>query len=161
LHGLSDPKNGITLNVGVVSGGQTVNTIAPWAKGEVDLRFVTHEQRAATLAKIEQILVKSFVPGTSTTFEIIGEFLPLVETPEGKALYEHYAVSLQSLGITETAALFTGGSADSGFTSAAGTPTICAVGPVGGRVHSPDEYLEIDTLVPRAKALALAVLRLP
>jgi glutamate carboxypeptidase len=31
---------------------------------------------------------------------------------------------------------------------------------VGGRAHSPDEYLEIDTLVPRAKALALAVLRL-
>jgi acetylornithine deacetylase/succinyl-diaminopimelate desuccinylase-like protein len=27
-------------------------------------------------------------------------------------------------------------------------------------VHSPDEYLEIDTLVPRAQALALAVLRL-
>jgi glutamate carboxypeptidase len=160
LHALSEPKNGITLNVGVVSGGQTVNTIAPWAKGEVDLRFVTHEQRAATFAKIEQILAKSYVPGTITTFEIIGEFLPLVETPEGKALYAHYAAALQSLGITETAALFTGGSADSGFTSAAGTPTICAVGPVGGRVHSPDEYLEIDTLVPRAKALALAVLRL-
>ena len=47
-----------------------------------------------------------------------------------------------------------------GPVAATGTLTVCAVGPVGGRAHSPDEYLEIDTLVPRAQALALAVLRL-
>ena len=161
LHGLSDPKNGITLNVGVISGGQTVNTVAPWAKGEVDLRFVTPAQRDATLAKVEEIMAKSYVPGTSARIEIAGEFVPLVETADGKALYEHYAAGLKELGVTETSALFTGGCADSGFASAAGTPTICAVGPVGGRAHSPEEYLEIDTLTPRAQALALAVLRLP
>lgn len=161
LSALSDPKAGVTLNVGVVSGGQTVNTVAPWAKGEVDLRFITPEQRADTFAKVEAIMAKSFVPGTSARLEITGEFLPLVETAEGKALYEHYAASLKALGESETTALFTGGCADSGFASATGTPTICAVGPVGGRAHSPDEYLEIETLVPRAKALALAVLRLP
>ncbi len=161
LHALSDPKNGITLNVGVISGGQTVNTIAPWAKGEVDLRFITPAQRNATLARVEEIMAKSFVPGTSARIEIIGEFVPLVENAEGKALYEHYAAGLRELGVSETTALFTGGCADSGFASATGTPTICAVGPVGGRVHSPDEYLEIDTLTPRAQALALAVLRLP
>src|SRR3954466_3471673 len=160
LSALSDPKAGITLNVGVVSGGQTVNTVAPWAKGEVDLRFITPEQRADTFAKVEAIMAKSFVPGTSAKLEITGEFVPLVETAEGKALYEHYAASLKALGETETTALFTGGCADSGFASATGTPTICAVGPVGGRAHSPDEYMEIETLVPRAKALALAVLRL-
>src|SRR3954469_3936780 len=160
LSALSDPKAGITLNVGVVSGGQTVNTVAPWAKGEVDLRFITPEQRADTFAKVETIMAKSFVPGTSAKLEITGEFVPLVETAEGKALYEHYAGSLKALGETETTALFTGGCADSGFASATGTPTICAVGPVGGRAHSPEEYLEIETLVPRAKALALAVLRL-
>jgi glutamate carboxypeptidase len=161
LGALSDPKNGITLNVGVVSGGQTVNTVAPWAKGEVDLRFITPVQCAETFAKVEAIMAKSYVPGTSAKLEITGEFVPMVETAEGKALYEHYAAGLKALGVTETTSLFTGGCADSGFASAAGTPTICAVGPVGGRAHSPDEYLEIETLVPRAQALALAVLRLP
>jgi glutamate carboxypeptidase len=160
LSALSDPKNGVTLNVGVISGGQTVNTVAPWAKGEVDLRFITPVQRETTFAKVEAIMAKSYVPGTSAKLEITGEFLPLVETGEGKALYEHYAAALQALGIAETSALFTGGCADSGFASAVGTPTICAVGPVGGRAHSPDEYMEIDTIVPRTQALALAVLRL-
>jgi glutamate carboxypeptidase len=161
LHALSEPNNGITLNVGVISGGQTVNTIAPWAKGEVDLRFITPAQRNATLAKVEEIMAKSYVPGTSARIEITGEFVPLVENAEGRALYEHYATGLRELGVGETTALFTGGCADSGFAAATGTPTICAVGPVGGRVHSPDEYLEIDTLTPRAQALALAILRLP
>ncbi len=161
LRELSEPQNGITLNVGVVSGGQTVNTVAPWAKGEVDLRFITPEQCAATFAKIEAVIARSYVPGTSAKLEITGEFVPLVETADGKALYEHYAAALKDLGIAETSALFTGGCADSGFASATGTPTICAVGPVGGRAHSPDEYLETETMVPRAQALALAVLRLP
>jgi glutamate carboxypeptidase len=31
---------------------------------------------------------------------------------------------------------------------------------VGGLAHSPEEYLEIATLVPRAQALARSVLRL-
>ena len=161
LHAITDLTRGTTVNVGLVSGGQTVNTVAPWAKGEVDLRFITPHQRKDTFAKVEAIVAKSFVPGTSATLEITGEFLPLVESAEGKALYEHYAAGLKALGEPETTALFTGGCADSGFAAATGTPTICAVGPVGGRAHSPDEYLEIDTLVPRAKALALAVLRLP
>lgn len=160
LNALSDPKNGITLNVGVVSGGQTVNTVAPWARGEVDLRFITPAQRAATFAKVEEIMAKSFVPGTSARLEITGEFVPLVETDDGKSLYQHYAGCLKDLGTAETTSLFTGGCADSGFASATGTPTICGVGPVGGRAHSPDEYLEIETLTPRAQALALAVLRL-
>lgn len=159
LNALCDLSRGITLNVGVVAGGQTVNTIAPSARGEVDLRFVTPADRAATMAKVEAIMATAHVPGTETRLEITGEFLPLVETAAGKALYEHYAAGLREQG-HETKALFTGGCADSGFAAATGTPTICGVGPVGGRAHSPDEYLEIDTLVPRAQALALAVLRL-
>ena len=35
-----------------------------------------------------------------------------------------------------------------------------AVGPVGGKAHTPEEYLVVDSLVPRAQTLALAVARL-
>ena len=71
-------------------------------EGEVDLRFITPAQRDATLAKVEAIMAKSYVPGTSAKLEITGEFLPLVETGEGKALYEHYAAGLKELGVAET-----------------------------------------------------------
>lgn len=160
LHALCDVPRGVTLNVGTVAGGQTINTVAPWARCEVDLRFVTPADRKATMEKVEAIVARSFVPGTSAKLEITGEFLPLVETDDNQQLYRHYAACAQQLG-RPAKSEFTGGCADSGFAAATGAPTICAVGPVGGRVHSPDEYMEVDTMVPCAQALALAILRLP
>jgi len=124
------------------------------------LRFITPADRAATMLKVEAIMNRSFVPGTSTRFEITGEFPPLVENSDGQMLYQHYAACAREAGRHATAE-FTGGCADSGFAAATGAPVLCAVGPVGGRAHSPEEYMEINTLVPCAQALALAIMRLP
>ena len=54
---------------------------------------------------------------------------------------------------------FSGGSADSGFTAAAAIPTLCGTGPVGGKVHTPDEWLKLSTMVPRAQAVAMTAIR--
>ena len=56
---------------------------------------------------------------------------------------------------------FTGGAADSGLTASVGVPTLCATGPVGGHPHTEREYCELTTFVPRAQAVALAVLGHP
>ena len=159
IHALTDLERGITLNVGLVSGGQSVNTVAPWAEGQIDLRYIHPEDRDEIMAKIEAIIAKSFVPGTKAELTIKGEFLPLNQTPVAKRLFELYVQSAADTGF-KTDGEFTGGCADSGFTAAVGAPTICAVGPVGGKAHSPDEFLHIDSLVPRAQAMARAILRL-
>ncbi len=159
LHALTDLTRGITVNVGLISGGQTVNTVAPWAKAEIDLRFVTKADRDEAMAKIQRIVDTAHVPGTTATLEISGEFLPLVESDENKRLFQHYAACAQDIGSTVEGE-FTGGCADSGFSSSVGAPTICAVGPIGGKAHTPEEWLEVDSMVPRAQSLALAVARL-
>ena len=99
------------------------------------------------------------MPGTRATLEIVGEFDPMVESEASQRLYEHYAACARALGQT-VEPMFAGGCSDSGFATSVGAPTICAVGPIGGRLHSPEEYLDIDTIVPRAQALALAIMRL-
>src|ERR1044072_1886652 len=38
LHAITDLPRGTTVNVGLVSGGQTGKPAAPWARGELDLR---------------------------------------------------------------------------------------------------------------------------
>lgn len=159
LHAITDLTKGTTVNVGLVSGGQTVNTVAPWATCEIDLRYVTPPDREAAMARIERIVAASNVLGTSAKLEIKGEFKPLVEGPESKRLFDHYAACANELSL-KVEGEFTGGCADSGFTSGVGTATICAVGPVGGKAHTPEEYLMVDSLVPRAQTLALAVARL-
>ena len=159
LHAITDLAKGTTVNVGLVSGGQTVNTVAPWAKCEIDLRYVTPPDREDAMSRITRIVETPNVPGTSAKLEIAGEFKPLVEGPENKRLFEHYAACAGDLDL-KVAGEFTGGCADSGFTSGVGTPTVCAVGPIGGKAHTPDEFLVVDSIVPRAQTLALAVARL-
>ena len=159
LHALTDLDRGITINIGLVRGGQSVNTVAPWAEGEIDLRYIEPADRDDVMARIGAIIERSYVPGTKTELEVRGEFLPMVQSPTAKRLFELYVQSAADTGF-KTAGEFAGGCADSGFTAGVGTPTICAVGPVGGKAHSPDEFLRIDSLVPRAQACARAILRL-
>jgi len=158
LHALTDLAKGITVNVGVVKGGQTVNTVAPSAGGEVDMRYVDPDDRDRMLVAIRAVMMHSTVPGTSTSFETYAEFLPLVPTTDSERLFETYSVCARSLGLTVTG-IFTGGCSDAGFSAAAGAPTICAVGPIGARAHSPDEYVELASIVPRAQVLALTIIR--
>jgi glutamate carboxypeptidase len=160
MHELTDLKRGITVNVGLVKGGQSVNTTAPLAEGQIDLRYVKPEQRASALAALQQIILTATVPGTTAKLEIRGEFLPVSATPEAEALFGTYQAAAADAGL-RIAGEFSGGCADSGFTSAVGCPTLCGVGPVGANAHTPEEYLEVETLVPRAQAMALAILRLP
>jgi glutamate carboxypeptidase len=159
IHALTDLERGITLNVGLVRGGQSVNTVAPWAEGEIDLRYIDPADRDEVMARITAVIEQSYVPGTKTELTIKGEFLPLVQTAAARRLFELYVTSAADSGF-KTDGEFAGGCADSGFTAGVGTPTICAVGPVGGKAHSPDEFLQIDSLVPRAQACARAILRL-
>jgi len=159
IHALTNLDKGITLNVGLVSGGQSVNTTAPYAEGQIDLRYVDPADRATVMAAIEKIVATSYVPGTSATLTIKGEFVPVVQSEASKALFEGYQAAARQVGLTTLQGEFSGGCADSGFTAAVGTPTICGLGPVGGLAHTPEEYLEIDSIVPRAQALALAILK--
>jgi glutamate carboxypeptidase len=159
LHALTDLARGISCNVGTVAGGQAVNMVAPSATAGLDLRFIKPADRAGAMTAIEHIVAHRHMAGASARLEITGEFAPLVASDDSKQLYAHYADCARTLGqaVREE---FAGGCADSGFAASVGAPTLCGVGPIGGRAHSPDEYLDVDSIVPRAQALALAVMRL-
>jgi len=159
IHALTDLERGITLNVGLVSGGQSVNTVAPSAVGQIDLRYVHPADRDEIVAKLHEIVAHSYVPGTRAKLTIKGEFLPLTQDDAAKKLFTLYQGAAAASGL-DVKGEFSGGCADSGFTAAQGAPTICAVGPVGGLAHSPEEYLEVASLIPRAQSLARSVLRL-
>jgi glutamate carboxypeptidase len=158
LKELTDERRGITVNVGLIRGGQTVNTVAPYAAAEIDVRFVEQNDRATSFSSIQKIADECRVDGTSATLTIKGEFLPLEETSASRYLFETYKTAALHLGI-EISGEHTGGCADSGFASAQGAPTLCGVGAVGGKSHTPDEYIELPSLLDRAKVLALAIHR--
>jgi glutamate carboxypeptidase len=159
IHALTDLARGITLNVGLVTGGQSVNTVAPTAQGQIDFRYKEPADRDEIVARLHEIVARSFVPGTRATLAIRGEFRPLTQDDAAARAFALYREAAEESGM-RIEGQFSGGCADSGFTAAMGAPTLCAVGPVGGKAHSTEEYLEVATMVPRAQALARAILRL-
>lgn len=158
IDALTDLDRGITLNVGLIQGGQSINTMAPSAEGQIDLRYVTPDDRDEVMAKIDMIVERSIIPGTSATLKINGEFLPMVPNEGSNRLFALYAKAALAADF-QTKGEFAGSCADSGF-AAPFAPTLCAVGPEGLNGHTPEEFLRIDTMVPRAQACARLILDL-
>ena len=160
IHALRDDATGLSFNVGLARGGQSVNSVAPWAECEIDMRYRTLAQRDDGMAALRAIVDRSFVPGTSASLEIKGEFLAMIADERSQALFRLHQQSAQASGYAIDGE-YTLGCADSGFTAALGVPTLCATGPQGYGGHSPEERLRLDSLVPRAQAMARTILGLP
>jgi glutamate carboxypeptidase len=159
LHALTDYDRGVTLNVGLIAGGEAINTVAPCARFSFDCRFPTQVAFAEIEPEIARVVEREELVGTGVQVTGRHLFLPVEETARDRKLFEHYAAAARALAMPAEA-VFSGGSADSGFTSALGVPTLCGTGPIGEHAHTPDEVCHLDTLVPRAQAVALAIMRL-
>ncbi|ESJ21512.1 peptidase M20 [Cupriavidus sp. HPC(L)] len=157
LHALTDPASGVTTNVGCVQGGIVPNMVAPHAKAQLDVRFTAETDMDALYGRIRDIIEAESIPRTRGRITDMRRTMPMATTPA--FLLSLYQRSAERVGFTVDGE-FTGGAADSGLTSSAGTPTLCGTGPVGGHPHTEREYCELSTFVPRAQALALAVLGL-
>jgi len=159
LEGLTDYETGITANVGLIEGGQSANTVPPFAKASIDIRYRTASDLPKIEAAVRAIVEPTDIERTLAELEPPTVFPPLEDTAANQALFARYAAVSAELGL-QVAGDYSGGAADSGFTSALGIPTLCAVGPIGERGHQPDEAIDINSLVPRAKAVAATILSL-
>ena len=159
LHELTDLERGTTINVGLVRGGQSVNTVAAEASCDIDIRYQDTAERDDILTQVKTICEKVYVEDTSSSFSIRGEFQPLNPSAQSKELFALYQESAAQDDVIIEGE-HSGGCADSGFIAAAGTPVICGVGPVGGNYHRPDEWMQIDSLAQRARFIANTILRL-
>ena len=159
LHALTDLDRGTTINVGLVSGGQSVNTIAAEASCAIDVRYQQTADRDDIMAKVRAICEKVSVEGTSSSFSIRGEFQPLNPSAQSDELFALYRESAAQDDVIIEGE-HSGGCADSGFIAAVGTPVICGVGPVGGNYHRPDEWMQIDSLAQRARFIGNTILKL-
>lgn len=159
LHTLTNHEEGITVNVGLIEGGESVNTIAPTAVGHIDIRINKMEQAAVLAKQIEDICSVSDIPGTTLRLEGGIERPPLVKTDKTIQLLDRIKKVGATIGIdvTDTA---TGGASDASFTSVAGVPTIDGLGPIGGDAHTEKEFLEIPSFIERTELLANVIEKL-
>lgn len=158
LHALTDLKAGTTVNVGKIAGGIAHNVVAPFASAEVDIRAVTRPALDAVKARVAEIVDHEEIPRTSARLIQQSMFMPMEER-FSRDLLARYQASARAIGFTVEGE-FSGGCSDAGLTASLGIPSLCGLGPVGGHAHTDKEFCRLDTLVPRAQAMAATLLSL-
>ena len=144
---------GVTFNVGTIRGGTRPNVVPDRCELEIETRSVTGEGLDTAIAAIGELVTRTEVTETTAEASMEYSWRPMEKTDRSARLAEHAKDVGRRLGI-EFDDQLTGGASDANTTSGMGVPTLDGLGPVGGNDHSPSEYLEIDTIVPRTTMLA-------
>jgi glutamate carboxypeptidase len=163
LHALNGRWPGVTVNVGVVEGGTRPNVVAERATLEVDVRAVTRETLVAAEGAIRELAAAPAVPDVRIEVEETARHWPMERLERSGRLVDLAVEVAARLGFALHDAA-TGGASDANTTAGLGVPTIDGLGPIGGLDHSPEEYLEVGSIVPRTALLAgllLAIARDP
>jgi glutamate carboxypeptidase len=153
LHALNGRWDGVTVNVGVIDGGTRPNVVAERCALEIDLRAVRREDLEAAEAAVREELTRLVVPDTTAELTEMARWWPMEKLERSGRLVDHAMAIASRLGL-EIHDQATGGASDANTTSGMGVPSIDGLGPVGGLDHSPGEYLEVASVVPRTTLLA-------
>lgn len=152
----TDPD--ITFNVGRINGGGALNAVPDLAVGRVNVRVVDTDQQRMVEEKFAG-LVKKYNELDGISVEMNGEFSsPPKPIDDGvRQMQTRIETCGEALGM-EIKWRGTGGASDGNRFAAAGLPNIDTLGPCGNHIHSDQEFLIPESLVPRAKLAALVLM---
>ena len=153
---LTDYPRGLTINVGKVTGGQGKNTVPDHATAEVDLRFCTRADGEELMRRFHVAAEEAAAGVSGTRIEVKGGVArePLERTEASAALMEAYGRCAHASGLGHAEAALVGGGSDASTSSAMGIPSIDGLGPRGKGFHTVEEFIEVETLISKAQALA-------
>jgi glutamate carboxypeptidase len=153
LQALNGLWPGVSVNVGTIAGGSRTNVVAERCRFEIDLRSPETAGLDEAEREIERLCATPAMPDVTVDVERDTWHRPMERTDAIAALAARAASLADELGFPLRDAA-TGGASDANTIAAAGTPVLDGLGPVGGDDHSPAEWLELDSIVPRTALLA-------
>ena len=133
----ADPKT--SFNVGMFSGGISVNTIAPEAVAIIDIRSVSATVLASLVEKVERLIQDVEQPGVTVAVQVVGD-RPAGALPAETGLVPIAVDVLAALGME---AVCDASSTDANIPISRGIPSMCIGLTTGGNVHRPDEYIRL------------------
>ena len=158
IERFQDLPRGISVNVGIVSGGSRPNVVAGEARATIDVRAPNREAAAALEAAFRGL--HPVRPGTRLTVRGGFERPPMERTALVAGLFGRASQVASSLGrdLGEGAA---GGGSDGNFTAAAGVATLDGLGAIGDGAHAAHEHVDVVALPWRAALIAGLLASLP
>jgi glutamate carboxypeptidase len=153
LQALNGRWPGVTVNVGTIAGGTRPNVVPAECSLEIDVRAVQRDPLVEAETAIREIARPAIYDDITIDVELTGRHWPMERLERSGRLVGHAVALAGSLGF-ELHDAATGGASDANTTAGMGVPTVDGLGPIGGFDHSPDEYLELASIVPRTTLLA-------
>ncbi|OEY23748.1 hypothetical protein A0K93_03030 [Corynebacterium sp. BCW_4722] len=138
---LNDPEHGIGVNVGLIRGGSSVNTVPGRARATIDLRHLYPEDAARIAGRLREV-ARTAVTNQRVRIEVDVEWDRPAMPPndENKRLFELVQRESEALG-EPLEAVFVGGGSDANLIADTGTPVLCGMGPAGEHSHARNEYI--------------------
>ena len=151
VTGFTDLKKGLTVNVGIVSGGSRTNVVPAEAVAQVDVRIARLKDAAGIGKKMRGL--RPF--NRKCRVEITGGINrpPMERTPGVGALYAK-AVAIAGDLRWKLGEAAVGGGSDGNFTAGLGIATLDGLGGVGDGAHASHEHILISELPRRAALIA-------
>jgi acetylornithine deacetylase/succinyl-diaminopimelate desuccinylase-like protein len=131
-----------SLNIGVISGGTSVNTIASEASLELDLRSTEPKVLKDLTQEVERLVTRSNQPNLSFNADVIGH-RPVGEIPKSHPLVKTAANILKGIGVQPSLSI---GSTDANIPLSRGLTCICIGLTNGGGAHTVNEYINTTPL---------------
>lgn len=153
LHNLNK-RPGLTVNVGFVSGGGPVNVVPDLAVGRFNIRITDAGQQTWFEQQFSQLCDQINTQegfALNTAGGVSSPPKPL--TDASRRLMLAIEASYGRLGLPQPQWISTGGVCDGNKLAAAGLANIDTLGPVGGGLHSESEWVEVPSIVEKAKVV--------
>ena len=150
----------ITVNIGKIDGGGPPNIVPDLAVVRFNVRVPDAKTQREMETSLLQI-VDEHNRQDGISVELQGGFTAPVKVLDSStlSLLEHVSACGRELGLSLNWR-GSGGVSDGNKLAAAGLPVVDTLGPVGGGMHSSDEFVTIDSLTERAKLSALLLMKI-
>lgn len=155
---MPDLEQGRIVSVGPLEGGVATNAVPDRARAWGNARFPTTEVGDEIEAALAALATDpNAVPGVEVFTSFNRPAKPLIPATEQLALRARaVAEALRQ----ELPFASTGGVCDGNIMQDAGLPTIDTLGVRGGGLHTPDEWIDLTSLVERCQLMAILLSRL-
>lgn len=154
LFAMNDYEKGITVNVGMIEGGNSANVIAPESKAVIDVRVSNQNDGDRITNKIHQL--KPMFKDVQLSIEGGIGRPPMIRTKRNQYLWKIAKRNGQLIGLNLKQATAGGGS--DGNTTSLYTATLDGLGTTGDGAHAKHEFIFTDKLIERTALLTLLLL---
>ena len=157
LGKLGDRDKQTTVNFTVIKAGDAKNVIPDHASAIADVRVVVPEEFDRVERDLTRVSANKLIPETEVKASLVRGFPPMPKNEASDRLATVAQTIYSELGRKLTLEA-SGSAADASLAAGVGTPTLDGFGIVGGGIHTPDEYAEIGSIVPRLYLLARMIM---